>query len=110
MKRTKFTLIPILLAALIVAVLFYNKSKMAAKSRSDMLKAIPVSVAVAGKMSPTEVHTLTGTITANNDVAIVAESEGRVTAVLAKVGDRVSASAGHQVDTGLFQDQHGSLA
>ncbi|HEV8537795.1 MAG TPA: efflux RND transporter periplasmic adaptor subunit [Bacteroidota bacterium] len=93
MKRTKVLLVTATVIAAIIAVLFYNKSRMAAKSKSDVLKSIPVSIAVAGRMRLTDAYTLTGTIAANNDVTIVAESEGRVIAVRAKVGDHMPAGS-----------------
>jgi RND family efflux transporter MFP subunit len=87
MNRTKITLITILILVVIVGTLFYNKSRMAAKSKSDVLKSIPVSIATVGKMKLADSQSFTGTIAANNDVSIVSETEGRVTAVHANVGD-----------------------
>jgi RND family efflux transporter MFP subunit len=102
MKKTKIIAVSALIIGVIIAVLLYNKSKMAANSKNDILGAIPVSVITAGKMKLTDSHSLAGTIIANNDVAIVSETEGKVTAVLAKVGDyKIAGSTLLQIDDEL---------
>lgn len=74
----------------ILAILFYNKSRSAAELRSDILKDVPVNVASVTKRALQEKLSLVGTITANNDVNVVSETQGRVTAVHVKVGDYVT--------------------
>src|SRR5258708_31205186 len=87
MNHIKIGLVTFILIASITGVLFYNKSQMAAKSRTDVLTAIPVTVVEVGKTNLTDTRSFMGTVEANNDVAIISETEGKVTAVLAKVGD-----------------------
>jgi RND family efflux transporter MFP subunit len=102
MKKTKIIATSALVVGIIISILLYNKSKMAASSKNDILGTIPVSVTTVGKMQLTDAHSLAGTITANNDVAIVSETEGKVTAVLAKVGDyKTAGSTLLQVDDEL---------
>jgi len=87
MNKKKILLLSVAVFVAIVAILIYNKSRMEGKSKPDTLTAIPVTVTKAEKMKLTEQTTLVGTITANNDVAIVSETQGKVTSVLADVGD-----------------------
>jgi RND family efflux transporter MFP subunit len=93
MTKLKIGLVAALGLGLIIAVLFYNKGRSAADLRSDILKDVPVTVATVKKQSLQENLSLVGTIGANNDVNVVSETQGRVTAVRAKVGDYVSAGA-----------------
>src|SRR5215831_15727581 len=90
MNTRKMLLISGGVLALLVAILLYNKSRMDAKARGDIDKAIPVSVTTVGKMKVGEVESLTGTVTPANDVAIMSETEGRVTGVMVRVGDHVA--------------------
>lgn len=87
MNKKKVFIVSIAAFIVIVAILMYNKSRMEAKSKPDTLTAIPVTVTKAEKMELTEQTTLVGTITANNDIAIVSETQGKVTSVHADVGD-----------------------
>jgi RND family efflux transporter MFP subunit len=91
MNRTKIILISLAVLVAIIAILTYNKSRMAAEAKSDVMSSIPVSVTTAGKEQISETQSLVGIIAANNDVAIVAETAGKVTALLADVGKHVSA-------------------
>jgi RND family efflux transporter MFP subunit len=75
------------------ALLFHNRATISAKSRTEFQTAIPVTVTQVASRNVSETLSLVGTITANNDVAIVAETQGKVTAVLAQVGDHVAAGA-----------------
>lgn len=93
MRRAKTMIIGVVVLGAIVGVLVYNKAKMQAKSKMNVMTAYPVSVATVGKMHVSETLSLTGTIVANNDVSIVAETQGRVVGVHAKVGDLVRAGA-----------------
>lgn len=93
MKKTKIIAVSVLVVGTIIMVLLYNKSKMTAKSKNDILGAIPVSVTTVSKMQIADTHSLSGTITANNDVTIVSETEGKITAVMAKVGDYKTAGS-----------------
>lgn len=91
--------------AAIVLTLMNNKAKSTAKaSQSDVQTSIPVSVITVEKKQLSENLSLTGTITANNDVNIASETQGRITGVHAKVGDYVHAGATiAQVDDELKQ-------
>ena len=50
MKKTKIIATSALVVGIIMTILLYNKSKMAASSKNDILGAIPVSVTTVGKM------------------------------------------------------------
>lgn len=86
-RRTKAIGISIVAVAAIVAILLYNRARMQASARNDIITSYPVSVLTATKQQLSQNLSLVGTIAANNDVAIVSETAGRVTAVFAKVGD-----------------------
>ena len=74
----------------IAAILMHNKSKLEAKSNDEVIDSFPVSIAKAEFKSVSSSLELVGTITGDNDVAVVAEAEGRVLSVYAKIGDYVS--------------------
>ena len=86
-QRTKVIGISMVTLAVIVAVLLYNRARMQASSKNDIITSFPVSVTTASKQQLKLSLSLIGTITANNDVAIVSETSGRVTGVFAKIGD-----------------------
>jgi RND family efflux transporter MFP subunit len=87
MKRLKIISILVVAISIIVGLLLHNKSLMAAKSKNETIEAYPVSVTSVQNEKVTNNLELVGTITANNDVAIVSEAQGRVVKVLAQVGD-----------------------
>jgi RND family efflux transporter MFP subunit len=89
MKRMKMISGVLIALALIVVILLNNKSKMQARSKADEVHFLPVTVTDVAKEKLTESVTLVGTIVANNDVAIVSETQGKVTKVLANIGDYV---------------------
>jgi RND family efflux transporter MFP subunit len=93
MKRLKIIIIPVVVIGIIVGLLLHNKSLMAAKSKNEKIEAYPVTVAFVQNEKVTNNLELVGTITANNDVAIVSEAQGRVVKVLAQVGDFKSAGS-----------------
>jgi RND family efflux transporter MFP subunit len=93
MNKTKIIGIIVLSLAVIVGVLLYNKSRMQARSKSDVLTSIPVSVAPVTRQRISDAHSLVGTVAANNDVAIVSETQGRVVAVAAEVGQFMPAGS-----------------
>jgi len=99
MKRTRVIAFSAVIVGAMIFILANNRSRISAKSRNDFQTAIPVSVTEARAGTVSETLSLTGTITANSDVAIVAETQGKVTAVLAQVGDfRPAGSPLIQVD------------
>ena len=86
MKRRNLLGLLILAAVVVIGVLLYNRSRMQASAQDDMLTSVPVTVAPVTRQHLTRSRSLVGTITANNDVAIVSETQGKVTGVLAEVG------------------------
>jgi RND family efflux transporter MFP subunit len=93
MNKKKVIGITILIIAIIVVILFYNKSRNMAKSQSDILSATSVSVAKVERMRLSATQALVGTIVANNDVSIISETQGKVTAVFAEIGQHLSAGS-----------------
>jgi len=93
MKRIKIIGLLALIVGGTIAVLIYNKARMQARAKSDILTSIPVTVTAVTKGKISDKHSLVGTITANNDVAIISEAQGKVTAVFAEVGHYKSAGA-----------------
>ncbi len=87
MKRVKVVAIGVIVLGAIVGILWNNKVQMQAKSKSNVVTSFPVSVTKVSSETLSELLSLVGTITANNDVAIVSETQGRVVAVDAKIGD-----------------------
>jgi RND family efflux transporter MFP subunit len=87
MKRFKIIIILVVAISVIVGLLLHNKSLMTAKSKNETIEAYPVTIALVQNKKVTNNLELVGTITANNDVAIVSEAQGRVVKVLAQVGD-----------------------
>jgi RND family efflux transporter MFP subunit len=93
MKRMKIILAIFFVVGGIIAILMYNKSRMQARSQSDILSSIPVTVMTVSKGKIADESFLVGTITANNDVAIISETQGKVTVVVAEVGQYKKAGA-----------------
>ena len=93
MKKMKIAAGIVVVFAIMVAVLLNNKSKMRAESKNDTAKFLPVTLVQAQKQILSENLSLTGTITANNDVSVLSETEGRVTKVMVHIGDEVNAGA-----------------
>jgi RND family efflux transporter MFP subunit len=93
MKKMKLISGVLVVLALTVLVLLNNKSKMQARSKTDVARFLPVTVAEVTTEKLSETVSLVGTIMANNDVAIVSETQGKVVKVLAAVGDYVPAGS-----------------
>lgn len=93
MKRLKLIFGVVIVLGITIAVLLNNKNRMQAASKSDEIKFLSVSVAEVGKQKLSETLSLVGTIAANNDVAIAAETQGKVIAVRAEVGNYVQAGS-----------------
>jgi RND family efflux transporter MFP subunit len=77
----------IVVLAVILAVLFMNKRKMAVSTANAIKDVYSVSVEKASKKVISESLSLVGTVSANNDVNIVSEAAGKITGVFVKVGD-----------------------
>ncbi|MFN3427451.1 MAG: efflux RND transporter periplasmic adaptor subunit [Candidatus Thermochlorobacter sp.] len=104
MKILRNTVIVLAVLAGIIAILLNNKAKSDAKAAKSLEteKAVSVSTIIVSKNKLSETLSLIGTITANNDVAIVSETSGRVVSVGAKVGDyKPAGSVIAQVDDEL---------
>ena len=93
MTRLRIIFGVVIVFAITVAVLFSNKSRMQARSKNDEARFLPVTLVKVGSKALSENRSLTGTITASNDVAIMSETQGRITKVFANVGDNVKAGS-----------------
>ncbi|NTW48694.1 MAG: efflux RND transporter periplasmic adaptor subunit [Chlorobiales bacterium] len=89
MQKTKVIVILVLVIGAVAGILWHNKTQMqsAANTAVPKLSAYPVSVTTVKKASLKQTLSLVGTIVANNDVAIISETQGRVTGINAEVGD-----------------------
>lgn len=92
-KKTVYIVVAFLAVAAIVAVLLHNRAMLAKGTAGVELTAFPVAVTMPKRTPLDAALSYTGTIMADNDVAIVAETSGRVTAICAKVGDKKPAGA-----------------
>lgn len=102
MKKWKVIGSVILVIAVIVAVLFMNKRKMSATTAGGIKDVYYVSVEKVAKKDISETLSLVGNINANNDVNIISEAAGKITAVFTKVGDyKQAGSVLFQVDDEL---------
>lgn len=93
MKKIKITVGILIVLGSIIGVLVNNKSKVEASAKVDKLTTVPVSVVTVGKLPFKTELSLVGTITGDNDVAIVSETQGKVVRVLAEVGEYKAAGA-----------------
>lgn len=93
MKRKKIIVAAFVMTGCIIAILLYNKSRMEAKSENDIVKSVPVTVSIATKQQINDSHSLEGTIAANNDVAVVSETQGKITGVEAEIGQYKTAGS-----------------
>jgi len=93
MTKTRAIIAAAVVLGIIIVVLLNNRANISAKSRNEFQGAIPVTVAEVHAQKLSETLSLVGTITGINDVAVTAEVAGKVTAVLANVGDHLAAGA-----------------
>jgi len=96
MKKIVTIAILVIASVVIGFTLINNKAKSEAKTASvssDMQKEIPVSVATVLQQSLTDDLSMVGTVLPNNDVNVMSEAQGRITQMLAKVGDIKSAGS-----------------
>jgi RND family efflux transporter MFP subunit len=102
MKNWKIISIAAVLVIVVALILFMNKKKMSAASVGGIKDVYYVKVEKAARKNLTESLSMVGTVTANNDVNIISETSGKVTAVFAKVGDfKQAGSILFQVDDEL---------
>lgn len=73
----------------ITFLLLRNKATMEAKASQPIMLIPTVTTQIAEVQSIAENLEVSGTIAAQNEVAVVSETQGRVVAVYAKLGDRV---------------------
>jgi len=93
MTKTRAIIGAAVVLGIIIVVLLNNRANISAKSRNEFQGAIPVTAAQVRTAKLAESLSLVGTITGINDVAVTAEVAGKVTAVLANVGDHLAAGA-----------------
>jgi RND family efflux transporter MFP subunit len=94
MKRLKIFVVLFLISGAVIALLLNNKAKMEAKTvNNNKTEAYYVKVEPVTSEEMSRTLELVGTITANNDVAVVSESMGKVETVNFKTGDYVTAGS-----------------
>lgn len=93
MKRLKVIIVGVLILAGTITILLNNRARISAKSRNDIQTTFPVTVVPAKQQKLSETLSLVGTVAAYNDVSIVAETQGRVVAVMADIGNYKEAGA-----------------
>ena len=102
MKNWKIIVGVVAIFVIIVAILVINKKKMSASTSGGVNVAYYVSVEKVTKRNLTENFTLTGTISAYNDVNIMSETSGKVTEIYVNAGDyKKAGSVLFQVDDEL---------
>jgi RND family efflux transporter MFP subunit len=89
MKKSLIVIATVLVFGLIIFTLFNNKMAMDKKAQADVLTSYPVSVVSASKKQITDELSQVGTIVSNNDVAVISEISGKVTAVMVSQGSYV---------------------
>lgn len=93
MKRIKLIIVLVIVVGAVIAILMNNKSKLEARSKTDRLESYPVTLAPVEIKQIGNTLEMVGTISGNNDVAVVSEASGKVINVYAKVGDYKSAGS-----------------
>jgi RND family efflux transporter MFP subunit len=91
MKKMMVILFFILSIILIIWILHSNRQKMQEMSKIDQLDSYPVSVFIVKKQKIADSLSQVGEIVAENDVAVISETRGKITAVMADVGSYISA-------------------
>ncbi|TCL71595.1 RND family efflux transporter MFP subunit [Hydrogenispora ethanolica] len=93
MKKVIAILVTVLLLGLIVFTLFKNKAEITEKAKLNPITSYPVSVVKVAHESLSENLSQVGVISANNDLAVVSEQQGKVTAVMVQEGSYVAAGS-----------------
>ncbi len=93
MKRFKIYSAATIILIIIIAILFHNRAKIKAETKDQSINSFPVNVITVTRKQITTHIDLVGNISAYNDVAIVSEAQGKVTKVLANVGDYKAAGS-----------------
>ncbi len=93
MKKLKFIVISVIFFGAIIGILLNNKAKSNGKSVNNISTMYSVNVTKAAKKILSEKVTLAGIITANNDVAIISETSGKIVKVESQIGDYKTAGS-----------------
>lgn len=102
MKIARNIVIALLFIGGIAFLLLRNKATMEAKASQPIVLVPTVTTQVIEQQTITENLEVNGTVQAQNEVVVIAETQGRVVNIFTKLGDRVSAgSALAKVDTVL---------
>ncbi|MCE1164899.1 MAG: efflux RND transporter periplasmic adaptor subunit [Bacteroidetes bacterium] len=91
MKKLIAVVAVLVILAGIIALLFYNKSKMEKLSKVDFATSIPVTVAQVTSEKLEDYVTSVGTLIPNREVVVGSEISGRLTGVYFEIGDKVGA-------------------
>ncbi len=91
MKKVIAVIAVLVIVTGIIALLFYNKSKMEKMSKVDFATSIPVTVANVSSEKLEDYVTSVGTLIPNKEVIVGSEISGRLTGVYFDIGDRVGA-------------------
>ncbi|MDP4172549.1 MAG: efflux RND transporter periplasmic adaptor subunit [Bacteroidota bacterium] len=89
-KKIRITLGFLLTIGVIISILVFNKSSREAQIERSSYENITVSVTPVSEEEFSENLSIVGTVNANNDVAVVSETQGKVLKVFVKTGDHVS--------------------
>lgn len=89
MKKALVLIGAVLVVGLLIVTLFITKGAVEEKAKANDLSGYPVSVLPVTKKELAGEVSQVGTIVANNDVPVVSESGGKVTAVMIDEGSRV---------------------
>lgn len=93
MKKVVALLVVGVVVAAIIFTLANNKEKMQAQTKPDIITAYPVSIGTVERRELSQALSLVGTITANREVAVVSETQGRITNLAFDLGDYKGAGA-----------------
>jgi RND family efflux transporter MFP subunit len=93
MKKFKMTAFALASIAIIIIILFLNKSSREESIEKEGIENITVSTVKAVRENISGELSIVGTVQADNDVMAVSETQGKALAVKIKIGDRVSKNA-----------------
>ncbi len=93
MKKLKLYSIIVVSFAIIIGVLLRNRAQIKAETKNLDINTYAVTVATVQQRDLTDDLNLVGTVNPSNDVRVISEASGKVTKVLAGVGDYEPAGA-----------------
>jgi RND family efflux transporter MFP subunit len=94
MKRNlKIAAFSIVVIIIVILVLISNRSKLEEKIKDDKYAKFPVTVLSAESKSVSDELILTGNIEANNEIALLSETDGRILKMSVNIGDFVKKGA-----------------